>query len=61
LRSARPTKADKADVDKWVDGRSARKVTMAVVTKGIHVGVHDFIAAVEAVKSAVADLAKSSR
>ncbi len=52
---------DTAAVDKWADGRPARRATLAVVTKGIHVGVHDFVAAIDSARLAVADLAKTGR
>ncbi|MGV0742662.1 AAA family ATPase [Mycolicibacterium sp. XJ870] len=47
---------DSAAVDKWVSGGPARKATMAVVTKGVHSGVSDFKAAVNAARLTVDDL-----
>ncbi len=51
---------DTAAVDKWLAGGSARRVTMAVVTKGIHGGVHDYKATVNAARLATGDLSASS-
>ena len=47
---------DAAAVDKWIDGRTARKVALGVVNKGVHQGVHDFVEAIRNVRTAVGDL-----
>jgi ABC-type hemin transport system ATPase subunit len=52
---------DDLAVDKWKAGGSARKTTMGVVNKGIHQGVFDFKAAVNAARLAVADLARVAK
>lgn len=48
---------DTVAVDTWLGGRTARKVTLGVVNRGVHEGVHDFAAAVNAVRASVEDLA----
>ena len=52
---------DDLAVDKWKAGGSARKATLTVVNKGIHQGVFDFKAAVNAARLAVADLARVAK
>ena len=52
---------DDLAVDKWKAGGSARKVAMTVVNKGIHQGVSDFKAAVNATRLAVADLTRVAK
>lgn len=52
---------DDTAVDKWLDGRTARKVTLGVVNRGVHEGVHDFVEAVKAVRASVGDLAQANR
>jgi ABC-type hemin transport system ATPase subunit len=52
--------SDTAAVDKWIDGRTVRKVTLGVVNRGVHEGVHDFVEAVKAVRASVADLARAN-
>lgn len=47
---------DTAALDKWLAGGSARRVTLAVVTKGIHQGVYDYKSAVNAARLATGDL-----
>ncbi len=51
---------DTAAVDKWIDGRVAHKVTLGVVNRGVHEGVHDFVEAIKNVRATVADLAKTT-
>lgn len=50
--------SDSAALDKWLAGGSARKATMAIVTKGIHNGLADFKLAVNQARRAVGDLRK---
>ena len=60
MRIALAVGADAKDtvaVDKWLAGRTARKVTLGVVNRGAHEGVHDFAGAVNAVRASVEDLA----
>ena len=52
---------DTAAVDKWVDGRTAHKITLAIVNKGVHEGVHDFVEAIKNVRAAVKDLITTAR
>ena len=49
---------DGTSIDKWLSGGSARRVAMAVATKGAHTGVEDFVAAVKAARLARGDLTK---
>jgi len=47
-----------AAIDKWLDGGSARRATMAVATKGIHAGIRDYREAVKQARLAVEDLGR---
>jgi ABC-type cobalamin/Fe3+-siderophores transport system ATPase subunit len=47
-----------AAIDKWLDGGSARRATMAVATKGAHAGVQDYLEAVKQARVAVEDLGR---
>ncbi|EHI14666.1 hypothetical protein KEK_01795 [Mycolicibacterium thermoresistibile ATCC 19527] len=47
---------DTTAVDKWLSGRSARRITMAVANKGIHADIHDYKGAVNAARLATGDL-----
>jgi ABC-type Mn2+/Zn2+ transport system ATPase subunit len=49
---------DDAAMDKWLDGDSRRRATLVVATKGIHTGVSDFKAAVNAARAATRDLGR---
>lgn len=49
------------DVDKWLDGGSARRKTMHVATGGVHAGVQDYADLVGDAKLAVGDLARTAR
>lgn len=47
-------------VDKWKSGGSARRVTLAVVNKGVHQGISDYKAAVKDARLAVGDLSRAT-
>jgi hypothetical protein len=52
---------DNEAVDKWLAGGPARKVTMAVVNKGLHQGAFNPKGAVNDARRAVSDLAAVAR
>jgi hypothetical protein len=50
---------DDTALDAWLGSWSARKLALKVANKGVHEGFDDFKAAVNATRTAVADLAKT--
>ncbi|BBZ26725.1 hypothetical protein MMAD_10200 [Mycolicibacterium madagascariense] len=49
---------DVGAVDTWLDRRTAHRIALAVVNKGVHQGVHDFVEAIRNVRAAVGDLGR---